>query len=41
MKTFQFRVIVWDIHDNIIQDIIQEIPVDNKYHWSKVVKDET
>ena len=39
MNKFQFRVVVWDLHDNIIQDTIQEIPIDNKYHLSKVVED--
>ncbi len=38
MKTFQFRVTVWDINDNVIQDTIQEIPYDNKYHLSKIIK---
>jgi len=35
---FQFWVMYWDRDDNLMKKELQEIPSDNKYHWSKVVK---
>jgi len=39
-EKFQFRVVYYDNDGHIIKSQIQEVPLDNKYHRSKVVKEE-
>jgi len=39
-KTFQFKVVYYGKDDEVIKSQIQEVPMDNKSHWSKVVKEE-
>ena len=38
IKKYQFRVTYYGYDDKIIKSEIQEVPMDGKSHWSKVVK---
>jgi len=40
IETFHFRVTYFNIDGKIMKSQIQEVPVDGKSHWSKVVKEE-
>lgn len=38
MKKFQLRTIVWDINDKVMQDTIQEMPIDDKVRLDMEIK---
>ena len=38
MSKFQFRLVIYDIDDNMIISEIQEVIADGRYHWSKRIK---